>query len=240
MTAGGCFTAHQADVKLDIRNHRDNQPVEDCLLLAVRMESMERKGYWWVAQEEAAGPMVPRQAEVVTIRNGENLHQRGQVVTTIGPYATGYAIGYEYWLFRNGYQPDDFMDMHVERAYEDKRPLELRLLVEDPGSVLSDEKTLDGARRFVEVAEFLPADDAQCSRLLALLTRQVQAVMKNSYKPKFRDQAKELLQPLATLRKRFPFEDSALPPLPTPAPTTAPASRPGVQTHGLEPIRKSR
>lgn len=201
---GGCVTAHEATTRVDIFDNTTRKKIEDCILLTIRMESSESHGHWWVAQEEKAGHMFPTQARVRTFSTGDEIDQKGKVMVTIGPYVKGHTLGVEYWLFRPGYQPDDFLSDHVERAYENKTPLDIDLLPEDAGSSLSDEKVLDGARRVLEVQNFLEPCNPDVTRLLTLLIEQVQHVQDNAYKPKWQKQSKEMLPKLREALQRFP------------------------------------
>lgn len=200
----GCVTAHEAHVKIDVLDNTTRRQIDDCLLLAIRMESLEKQGRWWVAQDEEGGHMIPRDVQLTTVNSGEMLDQAGKVMVTIGPYVHGHTMGVEYWLFRPGYQPDDFLSDHVERAYENKTTLNVNLLREDSGSSISDEKVLDGARRVLEIVDFLEPDSPDATRLLTLMIEQVRQVEKNSYKPKWQKQSKELLPKLQKELKRFP------------------------------------
>lgn len=201
---GGCVTAHEAQTTLEILDNTTRRPIDDCLLLTIRLESIEPQGYWWVAQEEQAGHMVPREASLSAVNSGDVLEQKGKVVVTIGPYVRGRSLGVEYWLFRPGYQPDDFRNDHVESAHESRTPLAIRLLPEDAGSTISDEKILDGARRVLEILDFLDANNPEGTRLLTLLIEQVRRVREESYNPKWQKQSRELLPRLEKELRRFP------------------------------------
>ena len=204
MLMGGCVTAHEAETKLLIRDNTNNRVLEDCLLLTIRMESLEKQGHWWVVQEESGGHMIPQEVTLTTIHSGNKLFQKGKVIMPIGPYVRGHVLGVEYWLYRPGYQPDDFLDEHIERTYEDKIPLEINMLPEDSGGSISDEKVLDGARRALEVANFLSPDNVDGTRLFQLLIEQVRRVKEKSYKDKFRRQARDMLPKLQKELQRFP------------------------------------
>ncbi|MBN1942454.1 MAG: hypothetical protein JW849_04080 [Phycisphaerae bacterium] len=224
--SAGCVTAHEAQAQLEILDNTNKHKLEDCLLLTIRTESLESQGYWWVAQEEQAGHMVPREVRLDAVSSGDMIDQKGKVMVTIGPYVRGQTMGVEYWLFRPGYQPDDFRNEMIERAYEDHAPLDIHLLPEDAGSSLSDEQVLDGARRVLDVVELLDPNNPEGTRLLTLLIEQVRHVEKNAYKPKWRRHAAELLPKLRKERKRFPAVEVTwrnLPPAPaeTPEPVAA-------------------
>ncbi|MBN1554972.1 MAG: hypothetical protein JXA11_09515 [Phycisphaerae bacterium] len=201
---GGCVTAHEARTKLEILDNANHRIVNDCILLTIRMESLETQGHWFVAQEEKAGHMLPVEASICTMNSGDMLDQEGKIIVTVGPYARGKTLGVEYWLFRPGYQPDDFLNEHVERAYEDKTDLDLHLLREDPGSSISDEKVLDGARRVLDMLEFLDPNDPNGTRLVTLLIEQVENVKEHAYKPKWQKQSRDMLPKLREALKRFP------------------------------------
>jgi hypothetical protein len=204
LAVNGCVTAHEAQAKIEILDNANHHKIDDCILLTIRMESDESQGHWWVVQEETSGHMIPTEARVETISTGGVIDQKGKVMVTAGPYVKGRVMGVEYWLYRPGYQPDDFLSDHVERAYEDKTPLDIHLLPEDAGSSLSDEKVLDGARRVLEIQNFLEPCNPDVTRLVSLLIEQVQHVKDHSYKPKWQKQSREMLPKLREMLARFP------------------------------------
>jgi hypothetical protein len=96
-------------------------------------------------------------------------------------------------VFSPGRQGDDFQDIHIERSYENHEPLQVSLAAVSPGNKYSDEKVLDGARKFAEVQQLLPSDDPDVERLRKLLARQVQDVRRLSRDPRHRKDAENLL-----------------------------------------------
>ena len=67
ISAGGCVTAHKATAKIEIFDNATKRKIDDCILLTIRLESLESQGHWWAFQEEKAGHMLPTEALVCTI-----------------------------------------------------------------------------------------------------------------------------------------------------------------------------
>lgn len=210
LQAGGCVTAHEGTVSLKIIKFPGGEAIKDSFLLTVHSETLESKGRWWLFEEEGGGNMIPHAATVKRINTGDKLHQQGHMVTTIGPYAKSTIHGWEYWVFHKGYQPDDFLDIHFDRAYEDDKPLQVSLAEISPGNEYSDEKVLDGARKFCEVLDFLPNHDPDAQLLKKLVSAQLRAVNRHSPKPRNRQDAGELLQELEKEGYKF-VEDKRFP-----------------------------
>ncbi len=227
LLTAGCVTAHEVDVKLKIRDHIDNQDVEDCLLLSIYSESLDSEGYWWVAEEESAGRMIPRLVTVRRINSGETIHQKGKVVMLLGPYVRGHTVGWEYWLLHGGFQPDDFLDAHLERAYEQEKPLTIHLLKEKSGKLSSDENVLDAARRIEAVGDLLPPDNSLTVAVLKLVIEQLRRVKMRSLVSKDVDAAAELLKKLRERLNKFPADLLQEAPAPPPAP---PSSQPQAES----------
>ncbi len=201
--ASGCVTAHEGSAVLRIVEFPGNKPVEGSLLLTVRSASRERSGHWWVAEEDSGGGLEPHSASVRPVTTGTKLHQEGHIVMTLGPYVRSRAHGWEYWVFHKNYQPDDFLDMHLDRAHLQKKQLKVSLQKILPGHKFSDEKVLDGARIFCRAIDLLPATDPDASRLAELTLKQVREVMKTGRDPRDRSQAKELFMELKKGQKKF-------------------------------------
>jgi len=200
---GGCVTAHQADVKIILHDHAAAKDLNDALLLTIRGEAPQPEGHWWVVEDEEHERITPCRAEVRVINTGDTIHQEGQVVALLGPYVYCKPLGWEYWVFRDSYQPTDFLDYRLERRYKLGKPVKLLMLKELPSRADSDEKVLDGARKLIEVAELLN-DDEPTNRLIRLVTRQVRSVQKVSFRSRHKQAAGDLLNQLAEK-----FEDLA-------------------------------
>lgn len=198
----GCVTAHEGTVTMKIIEFPGSKPVDNALLLTVHCQSVESPGRWWVFQDEEGGTMMPQSATVRHISTGEKLHQKGHVIGLMGPYTKGKIHSWEYWVFCEGRQGDDFLDIHFERSYEDDKPLQVSLAKVSPGNKYSDEKVLDGARKFAEVQELLPNDDPDVERLRKLLTKQLQAIQRQARDPRHRKDAKNLLIQIRQTGKR--------------------------------------
>jgi hypothetical protein len=209
----GCVTAHECAVSVQPRDYKADQDLDNCILLTVVTRGVEESGHWWIVQDEPAGPAVPQEVRVAKSHFGEPVRQEGYLVGLIGPYAKSARTGYEYWLFHEDFEPEDFLDLRLERAYEDKKPLTIAMEHVQPGNEYSDEKVLDGARRVVELADFLPRESPVTARLVRLLAAQTQAVRKHSPKKEERQKAEELLAALAKLQAALPVEAPASPKL---------------------------
>lgn len=232
---GGCVTDNEYNFNLDIRDNAANQPVSDCLLLIIGSESLDSEGYWWVVQDDSSGGggMIPRQARVDVFESGQRIHQPGHVVMLLGPYVRGTVHGWEYWVFRPGYQPDEFTDIRVKRAQQRGSNVEIRLLREKPGQPDSDEEILDAARRLNDVLDFLPADDPLVGRLLKYMIERTRAVKLLSIRKRDIEAAEELLPQMQKRLDAFPpelrvqleWKTAPLPPIDEAkeSPTTAPA-----------------
>jgi hypothetical protein len=200
---GGCVTANDAEVTVELLDATDKTDVSECLLLVIRNQSTEKKGYWWVMEEQDTGPLRIRSAEVRTISSGDRLHHPGYVVGLWGPYTRSQPELWEFWLFRAGYRPDDFITNHVLRPYKDQDELQRLLLRVTPGRPISDESVLDGARKLAGVADLLPRTE-RAARLIRLAIRQTEDVGKHSLRPRHLDDARELRAELSKLLADFP------------------------------------
>ena len=241
LLAGGCVTAHEVDVKLEIRGHPGVGDIEDCLLLAIYSESLDAKGYWWVAEEESAGTMIPRRVIVRQISSGETIHQGGKVVALLGPYVRSYMIGWEYWLLHDGFQPDDFLDMHLERAYELEKPLSILLLPEKPGERSSNENVFAAARRIEVVGNFLTPDSALNAAVLKLIIKQLRHVESRSLRSKDIETAAELIKKLRVRLEKFPSDFTQETPVPASSPSPqAPAESQPTTHPTITPVDQPR
>jgi hypothetical protein len=201
----GCVTAGEAKVSLSMIDADSNRSVRHpAVLMKIYREGVEKQGAWWVVEEgESRGRLVARRAGMSRVENDAEIQQEGKVVALIGPYMYAEGFGWEYWLFTKGYQPENFHDRHLQRAYEQGKPLEIRLLPLNPGDEYSDEHVLDGARRLLDVAELIYEDNL-LQGVLNELIEEVKKVRRFSIKPRHREDAGALLEKLEALRtKRF-------------------------------------
>ncbi len=207
LQTAGCVTDHEGTVSLKIIEFPDGEPIKDSLLLTIHSQGLESQGRIWVFEEEEAGPMMPLDANVKRVNTGDELHQAGYRVTTIGPYARAIPQGWEYWVFHEDYQPDEFLDMHFDRAYAGKKPLQVSLPKALPGNSYSDEKMLDGARKFCDVIDFLPSQDPDAQRLFKLVEAQLRTVKRLGRNPRDRQQASDLLEVIEKNRDKWAAVD---------------------------------
>jgi hypothetical protein len=217
----GCVTAKEGRTTLRVSDDATGEPIDDCLLLSIRRETLDNQGHAWVIQAPpATGGGIIRRAAVQAVQPGQEIHQAGNVVMLWGPYASGKGLNYEYWLMHPGYQGDRFYDTHLLRAYEQKKPLERTMLRFHAGVSYSDETVLDAARAIVESADWLDKTNPLAGRLLDLAIHQTRLVRIHSIAPHQRDEAADLLDQLRDLREAFPAETTpptgwiAPPPLP--------------------------
>lgn len=214
--AGGCVTAHDAKVKLVLTDFHSGETLDEAYLLIIRKESVEKQGHFWVAQEAPSGYQVPMTARVIPITSGQEYHQEGKVVTAMGPYMYDTSLGHEYWVFRKGYMPDDFLNTHLERTYKNRKEMKILLEKATPGRPYSDEKILDGARQLVAAFPLLANNDAHVIAACKVALEQTQKVLKLTYKERFREEAREIAQ---ALQARLAKSKTATTPKPKPAQT---------------------
>lgn len=203
LQTGGCVTDHEGTAVLKIVEFPGGKPVKDSLLLTIRSKGLESQSRLWIFEDEDVGQMIPRSATVTRINTGDKLHQEGNMVTTLGPYARSKPHGWEYWVFHEDYQPEDFMDIHFDRACENKKPLQISLPKATLGNAYSDEKMLDGARKFCGIIDFLPSQDPDAQRLFKLVARQLSEVKRMGRTPRDRKEASELLEEIEKNRKKW-------------------------------------
>lgn len=239
MLAGGCVTANQAEVTLRLRDNSDGANLDNCLLLVIHSEALDSSGRWWVVQQTQVGATAVKGAHVQLVSSGQMLRQEGYLAGLLGPYTTGTPEVWEYWVFRRGYQPDDFLDQRLTSRHEKNAPLIFLMLRIDPGKTYSDEMVLEASRKLVDVRDLLPPE-ALTARLVNLAILQLRDVRLLSFKREHRDQADEMIATLESYRATLPPELRDLPPAdapyelpehtaparPRPQPTSAPASRP--------------
>lgn len=204
----GCVTAHDARAVVDIHN-ADGDGLDDVLLLRIQSQSPDSEGYWWVAQREPAAAMVPRSAQVERRDSGVFLHQPGHVIMLLGPYTKGPIEQWEYWVWKDGYCPSEFLGRHLELARDEQRPLRCILVGNQPGRKNSDEEVLDGARRLAEILDWLDLRNDTVGQLLALALRDVKAVAEASTDPDTRAEARRIAEALGDI-------PLAIPPAPLP------------------------
>jgi hypothetical protein len=234
----GCVTANRAEVTVRLRDNSDGTNVNDCLLLVIHGEALDSSGRWWVVQETQVGATAIKSARVELISSGQALKQKGYVAGLAGPYTVGTPETWEYWVFRRGYQPDDFLDQRLTNRHENNAPLIFLMLRIDPGKSYSDEMVLEASRKLVDVRDLLPPD-AMTARLVNLAILQLKDVRLLSFKREHRSQADEMLATLETYRASLPAELRNQAPAEAPytlpervapiRPTSRPASQPASQ-----------
>ncbi|MCK5114630.1 MAG: hypothetical protein KAR11_07710 [Phycisphaerae bacterium] len=203
LIAGGCITAHEATVELQVIDFSEGGKLDGCFFLAVESRSVDKVGSWWIVGQDKTAPMIPRKVTLRKIDSGEKIHQSGQVVVLVGPYVKDHAIGYDYWIFHSDYQPANFQDIRLERDYAAGKPVKISMEREIPGDEYSDDKVLDGARKLLEIKDFLSPTDSTARELFQQVRSQVAQIRRHSRRARDINDAKKLAQQLEKCIEQF-------------------------------------
>ena len=192
----GCVTANNLDVPVEIKHFGKDKHLDECLLLCVDIKGIKKDGYWWVAQKEKRSAGIPVRASVKIIDSGDHIFQEGHNVWLIGPYVRGRMTSYEYWAFKKGYQPENFMDLKLDRARKLEKPASVSLEETNYTDDYSNEHVLDGARAVTELANagLLLTKNETTRKLIKLTISQAEKVQKNSLELRRRKEAESLLK----------------------------------------------
>lgn len=192
----GCVTANQLEVPLTVKEFGKEGKINDCYLMTIERKSVSQQGHWWVVQGEKNKPGVPIKVSVRIINSGDKISQAGHRITLWGPYARGHVHSYEYWLYKDGFQPRSFTDMKLGSAKKRKKPASLSIEKTDYVEDYSNEHVLDGARALATTIEngLFPLSDQTGMDLLLLVINQATKAKHKTMKPRRITEAKEVLK----------------------------------------------
>ena len=188
----GCVTDNDCNVAVEIFNKVDNTVVQKSYLLTIQRRAIQKDGRWWTFDSAKTGPMLIKFATLKEIITGDCIDQEGNMIWFWGNSFSGSdKKTWEYWVYARGFRPERFFDDDLVRVHEKKCNLKLMLMPAKYNNKQSDEDILDGARKFIDSAEYIEPDKS-AALVNQILYAQVKKVLLESHYEKTQSQAADL------------------------------------------------
>jgi len=193
LVVGGCVTVNQAEAPLKITEFGKTTAFKECYLLTFTRRSPESGGHWWMSGKERRPPGVTVSATVRMVDSGEVVYQPGYLMYLIGPYARSKAETYDYWVFKEGYLPENLEDRDIQYAMRNNKPAPASMEKFVPREDYSARHALDGGWLLVNNAGFLAMDDELTRKVVTLVLGQVKEVRDRAVKPRRAEDARKII-----------------------------------------------